>query len=479
MIFWRIVDNQLHPVQETDHLGFEKSEGLRIPDEYLDKQEFMVMRTAHGIGDWGIISAMPRLLKEKYSDCKVYVPSEKLLNSLFGQIQTNWTAWSNPLSNAKKIFDNNPFIDEFVDEIDGEVFHDHYRIYDNDNIDVPLVEQMLKFWQFEEDEYQDSQPELYFSEEEIEMGNKIIGEHTNGDFGTLLISNRYDYSNDNLINDVLMENRLPYFYYSPVPLEQTSFKFIDKALDMKHIDIRLQLYIHSKAKLNIGNQSGAIQLGVRKSKIYNIQRQFPMAGNFVRGENYLKDDFKRSLLKGSIRKSESKTTTSMKFKADTIDFFRNDFKDKIVVEIGTSLGYGTKILSGLFKKVITLDNSNDKLHEAKENLKDFDNIEFKLMDVYNQIWQFEENVDAVFIDCVHDYDHVKSDVDNSIMTFDKPIIMFDDYGLFPEVKRLIDEYILDGKLKVLEKIGHYKGKVYPKTQNKVLIDREGIICQTL
>ena len=55
MIFYRIVDNELHPVKETDALGFEKSEGLRIPDEYLDKQEFMVMRTAHGIGDWGII----------------------------------------------------------------------------------------------------------------------------------------------------------------------------------------------------------------------------------------------------------------------------------------------------------------------------------------------------------------------------------------------------------------------------------------
>ena len=39
MIFYRIVDNQLHPVKETDTLGFEKSEGLRIPDEYLDKQE--------------------------------------------------------------------------------------------------------------------------------------------------------------------------------------------------------------------------------------------------------------------------------------------------------------------------------------------------------------------------------------------------------------------------------------------------------
>ena len=43
MIFWRIVDNQLNPVHETEYLGFEKSEGLRIPDEYLDNQEFMVM----------------------------------------------------------------------------------------------------------------------------------------------------------------------------------------------------------------------------------------------------------------------------------------------------------------------------------------------------------------------------------------------------------------------------------------------------
>ena len=66
MIFWRIVDNKLHPIKETDELGFEESEGLRIPDEYLHNQEFMVLRTAHGIGDWGIISAMPRLLKEKY-----------------------------------------------------------------------------------------------------------------------------------------------------------------------------------------------------------------------------------------------------------------------------------------------------------------------------------------------------------------------------------------------------------------------------
>jgi len=35
MIFWRILDNTLYPIKETNHLGFEESEGLRIPDEYL------------------------------------------------------------------------------------------------------------------------------------------------------------------------------------------------------------------------------------------------------------------------------------------------------------------------------------------------------------------------------------------------------------------------------------------------------------
>ena len=36
------------------------------------------------------------------------------------------------------VFENNPYVDEFVDEIEGEVFHDHYRVYDNENIDIPL-----------------------------------------------------------------------------------------------------------------------------------------------------------------------------------------------------------------------------------------------------------------------------------------------------------------------------------------------------
>jgi len=289
VVFWRIVDNKVHPVQETEQLGFEKSEGLRIPDEYLDKQEFMVMRTAHGIGDWGIISAMPRLLKEKYPNCKVCVPSKKLLKKLFGQDHNN----------VHVVFDNNSFVDEFVDGIGGDVFHDHYRIYNKDNTDIPLLKQMLEFWQFTEEEMSDSQPEMYWSFEEQELGDSIIQEYVdNKEFGCLLISDRfgtqygkhhqktYDKDVQNFTN-IFTEYQLPYFYYTSNPISVTPFDWINKALDMKHIDLRIQLYIKSKAKINLSNQCGTNQIVVRYSKCFESQRQFPLAHNFVKGEVYL------------------------------------------------------------------------------------------------------------------------------------------------------------------------------------------------
>ena len=135
---------------------------------------------------------------------------------------------------------------------------------------------------------------------------------------------------------------------------------------MRHMDFRIQTYIRSRAKINIGSQAGAMQLVTRYSDVYDVQRQFPIAHNFVRGENYLRDEVKRKMLLNSVRKSESKTTTSMKFKADVIDFYGNNFKNKTLVEIGTSLGYGTNILSPLFKKIITVDSSTEKMEYAKD-----------------------------------------------------------------------------------------------------------------
>ena len=133
MIFWRVLDNQLYNVGEVNRLGFEESEGLRIPDEYLDKLQFMVMRGAQGLGDWGIIYAMPRLLKQKYPTCKVYIPSSFFLSNLFNQ--PNESTWQNPYENVYNVFKDNPYIDGFKDFMLGEVFHDHYRIYDKNKKD--------------------------------------------------------------------------------------------------------------------------------------------------------------------------------------------------------------------------------------------------------------------------------------------------------------------------------------------------------
>ena len=154
MIFWRVLDNKLYPVDKVKRLGFEESDGLRMPDEYLEKQEFTVMRTCCGIGDWGIISAMPRLLKEKYPNCKVYIPSPHLMEKLFNGIVTQKSTWNNPFKNANYVFENNPYVDGFKDYIVDEIFHDHYRVYDKNKKDIPLIKQMLKFGQFNETEYE-------------------------------------------------------------------------------------------------------------------------------------------------------------------------------------------------------------------------------------------------------------------------------------------------------------------------------------
>jgi len=247
------------------------------------------MRTAHGIGDWGIISVMPRLLKEKYPNCKVYVPSKKLLKKLFGQDHNNVHA----------VFDNNPYVDEFVNEVEGEVFHDHYRIYDKNNTDIPLIKQVLEFWQFTEEEMSDSQPEMYWSDDEKEFGDSIIYRTVNKrKFGSLLVSDRFgtqmgkhhqeSYDKDaKVMSEVLNDYVLPYFYYTSKPISETPFDFIDKALDMRYIDLRIQLYIKSKAKVNVSNQCGTNQIVTRYSKCYESQRQYPIAHNFVEGGIYL------------------------------------------------------------------------------------------------------------------------------------------------------------------------------------------------
>lgn len=272
-IFWRINSNELTPLFETPTLGFSEEDPSFIPDEYLENGEFIIFRTCHSIGDWGIISAIPKLLKAKYPNCKVYVPSPTLLRTMFGRF-TNWNHWQDPFTNVEIVFKHNPYVDAFIDDITEEVFHDHYRIYNLNTPEIPLVVQMMKFWQLSETEYADHLPELYFSEEEKEVGDSIIQHYIgNKSYGTLLLTNTvqeyYSDQTNKLLLDRMQEYKdLTFFYYGSKPIEDTIFKKI-KTVDFKtlKLPIRVQLYLKTKALVNIGYQSGVNDSICRYSKV--------------------------------------------------------------------------------------------------------------------------------------------------------------------------------------------------------------------
>jgi hypothetical protein len=284
MVFWRIVNDNLYSVEEVNELGFSKSDLSYIPDEYLEKQIFTVCRSCLGIGDWGVISSMPRLLKEKYPNCTVQIPSEKLLKSLFEPYASEWLkSWKNPYQTMEYVFRNNPYVDAFVDTIMDEVFHDHYRIYDPQKSEIPLVEQMLDFWQFTPEEYKDSSPELYFTDEERQVGDAIIKDRTPNGFGTLLLSNRFREDRDGeFIKKALNKNKLPYFYYVKDQSLLSLFD-IDTVFDMRNVSIRVQMYIKTQAKVMVGSMSGADIMFPRYTKVYMAPRGKDFGSNIVRG----------------------------------------------------------------------------------------------------------------------------------------------------------------------------------------------------
>lgn len=288
MIFWRILNNRRINVHECDALGFPQTDARYIPDDYLAKQEFVILRTCFGIGDWGIISALPRKLKKKYPNCKVYLPSESLMFKLFADILNPSALTNKPFGVVKDIFANNPYVDGYVDSCEGDIFHDHYRIYNTDLPDEPLAKQILKFWQFKDHELDDVLPELYFSKSEIGLGDKIISGFTGDNpFGTLLLSNRYDYQSDDKLLKYLKLYDLPYYYWTSKPIENTNFANINKVLDMSMLPLRIQLYIKTRALVNIGNQSGMNDTISKYTKNITLQRQFPLGGNFVETTQYI------------------------------------------------------------------------------------------------------------------------------------------------------------------------------------------------
>jgi len=176
-------------------------------------------------------------------------------------------------------------------------------------------------------------------------------------------------------------------------------------------------------------------------------------------------------------KTEYKDTTSLKFKQDVIEFFKDKNLDTCL-EIGTNHGWTTRILSDLFKNIYTVDHKLSNTDKAKANNTDKTNITFVTADAYiPSTYSNMPKMDVVFIDCMHTYDGVISDINTALSLMDEEkgiYFIFDDHGhpISTGVKQAILKAISEG-LKVETYIGQPAGYSYDATTT--LIDNEGVI----
>lgn len=165
------------------------------------------------------------------------------------------------------------------------------------------------------------------------------------------------------------------------------------------------------------------------------------------------------------------------------DEFRKDvrylFKDKPhykIAEIGSHKGYTTRYLSDIFTKVYAVDNSVEWINFNKKLNQDKNNIEYIHLDLYKDPWDIIPDVDVVLIDALHSYQHCKSDVYNSMQNFQNlKYIIFDDYGVWSGVRRIVNELLIHKTLLFDNYIGLHN--VPGPNNTMVTKTSEGIICR--
>ena len=167
-------------------------------------------------------------------------------------------------------------------------------------------------------------------------------------------------------------------------------------------------------------------------------------------------------------------TCSLKMRYDICDFFKGKSNFKIA-EIGSHKGYSTKVLSKIFSKVYAVDNSVEWTKFNKNFNKDAKNVEYVMLDIYKDSWKIlPDDIEVSFIDAGHSYECCKSDIYNSIKQFKNlQYIIFDDYGVWSGVKKIIDEMI-ENKILIFERfIGLHD---VPGPNGIVKNVNEGVIC---
>jgi len=206
-------------------------------------------------------------------------------------------------------------------------------------------------------------------------------------------------------------------------------------------------------------------------KYYNLLNHFKKHGYEV--EYQSSEDTHIKLFK-TYNIEDDIWTCSSKMRYDIYDFFKgkSDFK---IAEIGSHKGYSTKILSKIFSKVYAVDNSIEWTEINKNFNKDATNIEYVMLDIYKDIWEIlPDNIEVAFIDAGHSYEECKSDILNSIKQFKNlQYIVFDDYGVWSGVKKIIDELIKYNILNFEKFIGLND---VPGPNGIVKNVNEGVIC---
>ena len=184
-------------------------------------------------------------------------------------------------------------------------------------------------------------------------------------------------------------------------------------------------------------------------------------------------------------KVDNPTTTSFKFKTDLWNFFNSipNSEKMNCVEFGTHKGQTTRVLSFLFKTVYTI-NLPGHFDKAKELNGDRRNIEYWGMDLtdkrtYPFTLTFKHNpVSVIFIDAIHTFDGVIDDFTRSkhFDLTDDVYFIFDDYGLYDDVRHAVDQLIYLNQLEKVQEIGHERGYTF---ENRTLKESEGLICKLI
>lgn len=298
MLFWRIVNNAVVSSQEVPIVGFDiQNTYYQAPQDYLDKREFLIFRTALGVGDWVMLERLPYALKKKYPDCKVYLPSPAFIKQTLGFLidAGQWNSWGDPSTTVELVFKNNPYIDGYVDEWYTEVYHDHFRVRDSSNYKITLTQQLAKFHGIDYEEVDDTIPKLYFDKIEIEEGDSIL-DNIKHPFQFLHISDRYTEKDSQILLKYMEELNIlgsNFVTYYNGDISKTAFgdlNIIRNIVDIKNP--RIQFYIKSKAENVIGVQTGATDVVSGLTQVHSLHHSKALedtwrVGNFIPTIKYI------------------------------------------------------------------------------------------------------------------------------------------------------------------------------------------------